>query len=149
MIFMFPTVMYATGNAVRIIIRRGSGHPETGARERVNDRKRFELTLLSECLMLNLLNGLIIAFGVGQVAFGIAVIVAGVMVSVFGISSLFTETELVRELFLTISNIIILGELVDFASFSYLASTGLIVGLVALLFYYTLRITGESGTPAV
>lgn len=143
MIFIFPTLLYATGAAVRIISMRGRKGSDRRSGESTSTKRDFILSLLAESLVLNMLNGFIITFGVGQIGFGIAVTIAGVMVSVFGISSLFTETEAVRELFLTISNIFIIGEVLDLASYSSIASAGLIAGLVVLLLYYTFRISGE------
>ncbi len=140
---MFPTFLYATGAGVRIISRIGKKEEDRKPSDIAAARRDFTMNLLSESLILNLLNGFIIIFGVGQLDFGIVVSIAGVMVSLFGISSEFTETQTVRELFLAISSILVLGELLDFASYSYIVSAGLMVGLFALLFYYAFRISGE------
>lgn len=143
MIFIFPTLLYATGAAVRVLSMRGGSGSQNDAKPVTPSGRDFTLGLLSESLILNLLNGMIIIFGVGQIEFGIAVTVAGVMVSLFGLSTLFTETQTVRELFLSISIIFIIGEVLDLTSYSLIASAGLIAGLIALLLYYTFRISGE------
>lgn len=146
---MFPTFLYVVSAAVRIIIRSGSKEAEAAVSRSATGKRNFAFSLLSDCLILNLFNGLIIIFGVGQVIFGVVLTVAGVMISIFGMSSLFTETDLVRELFLAITNFIILGEILDFASYSYIASTGLIVGLIAMILFYTFRISGDFEPTAV
>ncbi len=142
MVFTFPTLLYAASIAVRVLMSRSGKEQELPEAESSGTKKKFEFGLLADCLILNLVNGMIVIFGVGQVDFGIAVAIAGVMISLFGISSLFTETDEVRELLLTISNILILGEMLDFATYSFAASAGLIVGLVALLLYYSIRVSG-------
>lgn len=148
-IFLFPTFLYAVSIAVRAIIRSGRKEQLPPDRKSSADKRNFTFSIFADCLALILFNGFIIIFGVGQIMFGIAVTTSGVLVSIFGMSSLFTETDWLRELFLTIANIVVLGEVLDFASYSYIAASGFIAALVALLLYYTLRISGEVEIPAV
>lgn len=147
MIFLFPTFLYVVSAAVRIIIRRESRYLGLKGRESRIYERNFIFTLLADCLILNLVNGLIIIFGVIQIIFGIAIILVGTLISLFGMSSLFTETEEVRELFLVIANIVIFGEIIDFVLHSPIASGGVMVALVVLLLYYAFRVSGAFESP--
>ncbi len=140
---MFPTLLYVAGVTLRTLLRRYKPDlDEDSQRISAMEDRNFSFSILADCFILSLLNGLIIIFGVQQVFFGVTVTVAGTIVSMFGMSSFLTESAVIREFFLTIVNIIFLGEVLDFATFSLMVSAGVIAALVVLLIYYTFRFSG-------
>lgn len=142
MIFMFPTFFYVVSAAVRIMIRSENRYLGLKGRENRLYRRNFVFTLLSDALILNVVNGFTIIFGMTQILFGISTILVGTLISLFGISSIFTETEDVRELFLVIANIVIFGEFLDFLLNSSIVSGSVIIALIALFLYYAIRMSG-------
>ncbi len=149
MIFLFPTFLYVVSAAVRVIIRREGRYLGLKGRENRIYERNFIFTLLADFLILNLVNGLIIIFGIAQILFGLAVILVGTLISLFGMSSIFTETEEVREFFLAVANIMIFGEIFELSLYSPIVSGVVMIALVALLVYYTFRVSGVFEPAAV
>lgn len=147
MIFVLPTVLYVASVVSRTIILRMKSGPESTPKNKGETDKNLFFTFFIDCLILTMLNGLILVFGVGQISFGIALIVGGEIVSILGISSIFSDQEDVRDLLLIIVNIIIVGEFIDFLTYSMLISGGVIIGLIAVIVYLTVR-TRETPEPA-
>lgn len=141
LIFVLPTLLYVASIASRVIIERGK--QKTGQEDEDSDTgdKNFEFSLFADSLVLSLLNGFIVLFGLGQTIFGIGITAAGVIISMFGISALLTESGIITEVLLIIANVILFGEFIDFLTYSYIASAGLIVALIAILFYYMIRVS--------
>ncbi|MEM0157265.1 MAG: hypothetical protein QXN26_04275 [Thermoplasmataceae archaeon] len=104
--------------------------------------RKFEMQLLVDGVFLGIINGFIVIFGIGQTGYGILLSFASVATGLLGISAMASDSSGYTELFIMILNIILFGQFVDLATFSFIASLSVIVALIVLMGVYLIRYAG-------
>ncbi len=134
-IFVFPTLLYAAS----ILSRALAGSGLFSADEDDNSTRKIEVQFLIDGALLGVINGFIIIFGIGQTGYGILLSFTTLALSLLGISSLYSGSSSYTSLFIIVLNIILFGQFLDLATFSFPVSIGVIIGLAILLFVYLVR----------
>ena len=102
------------------------------------------MQLLIDGAFLGIINGFIVIFGIGQTGYGILLSFATVAIGLLGISAMASDSAGYTELFIMVLNIILFGQFIDLASFSFIASLSVIVALIVLMGVYLVRYAGSA-----
>ncbi len=142
-IFVFPTLLYAAS----IFSRALAGNGLLSSVEDENSTRKIEVQFLIDGALLGVINGFIIIFGIGQTGYGILLSFATLAIALLGISSLYSGSSTYASLFIIVLNVLLFGQFLDLATFSFPVSLGVIIALAILLFVYLARFA-ESGDEA-
>ena len=140
-IFIFPTLLYTASILSRALAGRGIFGEDA---DDDTSLRKFEMQLLIDGAFLGIINGFIVIFGIGQTGYGILLSFATVAIGLLGISAMASDSAGYTELFIMVLNIILFGQFIDLASFSFIASLSVIVALIVLMGVYLVRYAGSA-----